>query len=207
MDTQINIRNAKKQDLNDVVRLENEIWPEGTRATKDKFESRLKIFPQGFFLALADKDIIGVSTSEIINYDLKNPPKSWEEVTDNGYIRNHNPYGNAIYVVSIGAISRRGGGSALVQAQKDLAQRLNLEFLVLGARIPGYDAYCKEHGDINIKDYIKLKREDGELIDPELRFYTRNGLKIFKIVPSYMEDDKESRNYGAIMVWKNPRLR
>ena len=207
MDTQINIRNAEKQDLNDVVRLENEIWPEGTRATKDKFESRLKIFPQGFFLALADKDIIGVSTSEIINYDLKNPPKSWEEVTDNGYIRNHNPYGNAIYVVSIGAISRRGGGSALVQAQKDLAQRLNLEFLVLGARIPGYDAYCKEHGDINIKDYIKLKREDGELIDPELRFYTRNGLKIFKIVPSYMEDDKESRNYGAIMVWKNPRLR
>ena len=43
--------------------------------------------------------------------------------------------------------------------------------------------------------------KNGELFDPELRFYSRNGLVIKEIKPNYMEDDKESRNYGAIMIW------
>lgn len=202
----MNITNAKETDLDAITKLEEEIWPEGTRASKEKFESRLKIFPEGFFLAYKEEKLIGVSTSEKINYDPKNPPTSWESITDNGYIKNtHNPEGNSIYVVSIGAVSRSGGGSALIKAQKDLTQKLNLKYLILGARIPGYDYYCKQNGDIKIEDYVKLKREDGELLDPELRFYTRNGLKLTKIISNYMEDDKESRNYGAIMVWENPK--
>ena len=147
-----------------------------------------------------DGSLIGASTSQIINYD-GSTITSWEEITDNGWIRNHNPNGNALYVVSIGSISRRGGGSALVQAQKNLAKELNLSFLVLGSRIPGYDSYCREHGEINIGEYVKLLRDDGEPLDPELRFYTRNGLSLQEIRSNYMEDDKESRNYGAIMLW------
>jgi hypothetical protein len=199
----IKIRNATIRDIDKVVGLENQIWPEGTRATKEKFESRLKIFPKGFFLALKNRKLIGISTSEIIFYNPENPPISWEAATDNGYIRNHNLNGNTLYVVSIGAVSRSGGGSALISAQKNLTQKLNLRFLVLGARIPGYDKYCKEKAEIPIEDYVKLERSDGELLDPELRFYTRNGLIIHKINPDNMEDDRESRNYGAIMVWEN----
>ena len=200
------IKNIIGKDLNDVVRLENAIWPEGTRATKDKFESRLRIFPQGFFLAYINGELIGVSTSEIIKYDPLNPPKSWESITDNGYIKQtHNTNGNALYVVSVGAKSRSGGGSALLQAQKQLAEKLNLMFLVLGARIPGYDEYCKNNREIYIEEYTKLKRDDGYHLDPELRFYMRNGLELKKIMPNYMGDDAESRNYGAIMMWENPK--
>ena len=201
-------RNAEKKDLNEIVQLENEIWPEGTRATRNKFESRLRIFPQGFFLAYKNNQLIGVSTAEIIEYDEKNPPKSWEFISDNGYITNtHNPKGNALYVVSIGAKSRSGGGSALLQEQKRLTEKLNLKFLVLGARIPGYDEYCRNGKEIKIEEYARLKRSDNELFDSELRFYTRNGLKLWKIMLNYMGDDKESRNYGAIMVWENPEYK
>jgi|SRR3989344_3322202 len=196
----IQIRFAKKENLDEVLELENKIWPLGTRAPREKFESRLKIFPKGFILVYKDGSLIGASTSQIINYD-GSTITSWEEITDNGWIRNHNPNGNALYVVSIGSISRRGGGSALVQAQKNLAKELNLSFLVLGSRIPGYDSYCREHGEINIGEYVKLLRDDGEPLDPELRFYTRNGLSLQEIRSNYMEDDKESRNYGAIMLW------
>lgn len=203
MQDKITIRNAREQDLNEIVELENKIWPEGTRATRDKFESRLKLFQQGFFLAYKDGNIIGASTSERIDYDPSNPPTSWEKITDNGYIKAHNPEGNSIYVVSIGAESRSGGGSALVQAQKKLVEKLGLKYLILGARIPGYDEYIIKNGEIPIEKYVQLKREDGELLNSELRFYTRNGLKLIKIMPNYMEDDKESRNYGAIMVWQN----
>ena len=200
------IKNAKIEDLDKVIELENEIWPEETRASKEKFQSRLKIFPEGFFLAFDNGRLIGASTSEIIFYNPKNPPTSWEAITDEGYIRNHNPNGNALYVVSIGAVSRSGGGSTLINTQKNLTQKLNLRFLILGARIPGYNTYCQKNGNININDYVKLRREDNQLLDPELRFYTRNDLTLFKIMPNYMGDDKESRNYGAIMVWENKNL-
>jgi len=200
------IKNAKIEDLGKVIELENEIWPEETRASKEKFQSRLKIFPEGFFLAFDNGRLIGASTSEIIFYNPKNPPTSWEAITDEGYIRNHNPNGNALYVVSIGAVSRSGGGSTLINTQKNLTQKLNLRFLILGARIPGYNTYCQKNGNININDYVKLKRGDNQLLDPELRFYTRNDLTLFKIMPNYMGDDKESRNYGAIMVWENKNL-
>lgn len=202
MEHKIEIKNAHIKDLDLIVRLENSIWPEGTRATADKFKKRLEIFPKGFFLASKNGSLIGASTSEVIYYDPKNPPRSWEEITDRGYIeKTHNPQGNALYVVSVGAISRSGGGSALLTAQKELVRNLNLRFLVLGARIPGYNDYCVNNKEINIEDYVKLKRKDNESLDPELRFYTRNGLSLHKIIPDYMEDDKESRNYGAIMVW------
>lgn len=203
MESPILIRKVEYDDLSRVVKLENQIWPKGTRASRAKFESRFKLFPQGFFTAFRDQELIGVSTSEIINYNPESLPTSWENITDNGFIKKtHTPNGNALYVVSIGAISRSGAGSALLEAQKKLRQKLNLQLLVLGARIPGYDAYCRAHGEIDIADYVKLTRDDGELLDSELRFYTRNGLKLLKIVPGYMEDDKESRNFGALVYFK-----
>ena len=204
MEKSIEIRNATFGDLNKITELENKIWPEGTRAPREKFVSRLQIFPRGFFVAFKNNEMIGVSTSEIIFYDLKNPPVSWESVTDNGWIKkSHDSNGNSLYVVSVGALSRSGAGSALLKAQKELSQKLNLPSLILGARIPGYDTYCKEHGDIDIQDYVKIRREDNELLDSELRFYTRNGLTLNKIISNYMEDDKESRNYGALMIKEN----
>lgn len=199
----IEVRSAIFKDLDDVVRLENKIWPEGTRASREKFESRLKFFPDGFFVAYKDERMIGVSTSEIINYDFKNHPISWEEITDNGFIRNtHDKNGNALYVVSLGAISRSGGGGALIEKQKKLVIKLGLDCLILGARISGYDKYCVENGEIGVKKYLNKTNEDGQVFDDEIRFYTRNGLEIVKIVKNYMEDDLESRNFGAVMIWK-----
>lgn len=206
MNQEVSVRNAEEKDIDSVISLENEIWPEGTRATREKFESRLNIFPRGFFLAYKSGKLIGVSTSEIIKYNSENPPESWEAITDNGFIKNtHNPQGNALYVVSIGARSRSGGGTALIQAQKKLMEELSLRFLVLGARIPGYGEYYK-NSEVPIEKYVELRRKNGQSLDPELRFYARNGLGLVKIVPNYMEDDRESRNYGAIMVWENPNF-
>ncbi len=204
MSNELIVRNATISDLDKIVELESKIWPEGTRAPRNKFESRLTVFPEGFLLAVKDGEVVGASTSEIINYDGKNPPTSWEYITDNGFIRRtHNHKGNTLYVVSIGAISRSGGGSALLNAQKELTKKLNLDYLILGARIPGYNEHCIENGDIEIEKYVKLVRDDKEPIDSELRFYKRNGLEMKKIVPNYMEDDSESRNYGAIMFFQN----
>jgi hypothetical protein len=94
-----------------------------------------------------------------------------------------------------------GLGGRLVAEQKKLAQRLGLEYLFLGARAPGYAQYIQEHGEISIEDYLKQTTETGEPLDPEIRFYQRQGLRPAKIIPDF-ESDVQSRDHGVVMVWK-----
>lgn len=208
----INIKSAKEaQDkeilLGEVLRTEAEAWPEEIRAPREKFVSRLEIFPEGFFLAYVNGKLAGVSTSERIQFDPNFPPKSWEEITDNGFIKNsHDPRGNALYVVSVGVADwaqGRGLGGVLVKAQKELVQQLGLDHLVLGARLSGYHNYHKDHSDLSAENYAQLINDRGEPQDPEIRFYTRQGLAVREVSPNYMEDDPESENFGVVMVWEN----
>lgn len=206
MTEHIEVRNATREDIDGVMRVEEEAWPAEIRAPREKFENRLKLFPQGFYVALMDGRVMGVTTSEIIPYDSAHPVDKWEGVTDNGWItKTHNPQGNALYVVSVGVSPLAGGkgvGSQLVQAQKKLVEQLNLDCLVLGARCPGYGQ--SKYDGIKVEDYVRLQRADKQLEDPELRFYTRNGLSVLKPILRYMDEDPESRHYGIVMEWRNP---
>lgn len=190
--------------LDEIIRVEKETWPEELQASREKMESRLSLFPQGFFTAKVENKIMGVSTSQISHYP--SPAKTWDELTDNGFIKNsHNPSENALYVVSAGVSKNAQGmgiGGKLIDAQKDLARTLGLRYLFLGARIPGYGAYCQKHGDIPIEKYIQLKNEKGESLDPEIRFYQRRGLQVGGVKQNF-EPDAESKDYGVLMVWEN----
>ncbi len=197
--------------LNQVDQLEQQVWPEEIQAPLEKFQSRAEVFPEGFVAITSfDQGMVGSSTSERFNFDPSKPPSSWEEITDNGWIRrSHNPSGDALYVVSVGAspkTSGQGVGTQLVREQISLAERLGLKYVVLGSRLPGYSEYHNNHG-LSAEDYLRLTRtEDGLPVDKEIRFYQRAGLEINTLVPNYMEDDPESENYGVIMVWQNPNL-
>ncbi len=202
------------QVLDGVVRVEREAWPPEIQASREKFESRAQVFPEGFLtIAVEPIGIAGVSTGLIFHYNPNKPPISWEEITDNGWIKStHTPDGNAIYIASVGATPRvraelgiSGVGSKLVEEQVVFARSLGKEYLVLGSRIPGYHEFHTQHPNIGIDEYVNLRRGE-ERFDPELRFYERAGLTVAKIVPNYMEDDPESENYGAVMVWSNKEL-
>lgn len=202
----INIEN-KPELLNEVLRVEAEAWPVEIRAPKEKFEARLGLFPEGFVLAYVDNKLAGVSTSEVINYDPSDPPTTWEGTTDNGFIRkSHQINGNAIYVVSVGVsgwAQGNGLGSKLLSKQKELAITKKLTYLVLGSRLPGYREFHIDNPEVSAEQYSEMKNDDDEPKDPEIRFYSRQGLKVARIVPNYMEDDPESEDYGAVMVWEN----
>ena len=190
--------------LNEVETVEKSAWPPELQASRTKFESRLNVFPEGFIALRVDGKIRAVTTSQVCTYD---PSRSyaWDEVTDSGMIRqSHNSSGNALYVVSVGVSSDSQGmglGGRLVQEQKELAKKLRLKYLFLGARIPGYADYVKDHGEISVEDYLKLANEKGEPVDPEIRFYKRQGLEPRKIIPDFEPDD-ESKGYGVVMVWQ-----
>ena len=210
MNIEVKIANSSDQRglLDEILRVEEEAWPEEVRATREKFISRLNIFPEGFFLAYLEGKLTGVLTSEIINFDINDPPVSWEGITDNGLIEStHYKGGNALYVVSLGVsklAQGRGLGSCLLEEARNFIKNKRLDFLVLGARIPGYHQFHEEHPTVDVKEYLRTKKEGTRYpIDSEIRFYTRNRLRVLKIVPNYMEDDPESENYGAVMIWEN----
>lgn len=198
---------SKEQFLNDVVEVEKNSWPPELQAPREKFESRLNLFPEGFFVVKIDGKIKGVSTSQVTTYDSSST-RTWDEITDNGTIKQtHNPSGDSLYVVSVGVGAEsqgKGIGGMLVKSQIDLVKKLGLKRLFLGARAPGYDAYCKKNGEISMEEYLELKNDKGEAVDPEVRFYERQGLQPAKIIPNF-EPDLQSRDYGVVMVWENPQ--
>ena len=214
----IKVRNVEREDLDDVIRVEQEAWPAELRASRDKFESRLNVFPDGFFGVYVNGKLVGVSTSISINYNF-NDKFDWYKLTDNGYGRNHNIKGNCLYVVSVGTSQSKELkqvrdylkinnlktlGTMLVEKQIGLAKKLGKEVLVLTARVPGYKNYY-ESCKCSIDEYLDLTINKNKIIepyDPEIRFYKRCGLDISKIIPD-AEEDHDSMNYGVIMSWKN----
>ncbi len=206
VDSGVKVQGAQKEEfLNQVIEAEKSAWPPELQATRQKFESRLKLFPQGFVIVRDNGKIKGVSTSQITTYD-PNSSRTWDEITDDGMIeKTHNPQGDSLYVVSVGVSANaqgKGIGGVLVKSQIELARKLGLKYLFLGARVPGYDAYCRQNGDMSMEDYLKVKNEKGDTFDPEIRFYERQGLHPAKIIPNF-EPDRQSRDFGVVMLWEN----
>ena len=177
--------------------------------TKEQLDIRpiYNLFPEGFFTAYLEGKGIGNIETFKINYDFSESTfPTWAEITADGTGENHDPNGKILYVLSLGVDPNYRGmrlGQKLVQVVKERCIELNLKCVALGCRVPDY----YKHRDIDINEYIQLKREDGEFLDSELRFYSRCGLEFIKALPEYMSGenaDEESLNYGVLSIWNNP---
>ena len=168
------------------------------------------LFKEGFFTAYLDGKGIGNIETFKLKYDLeaKDFP-TWAEITKNGTGQTHDPDGDILYVLSLGVDPNYRGmqlGQKLVEAVKVRCVELNLKCVALGCRVPDYH----KHSDVDINEYITLKRPDGEFLDSELRFYSRCGLKFKKVLPEYMSGenaDEESLNFGVLSIWENPNYK
>lgn len=201
----LEIRQVKSKDMRKILRIEREAWPEGLRATREMFHSRLKTFPEGFLCAVENRDVQGFVVTEILNYDIQRSSLSWQEATDNGYIRNtHNPNGDTLYGVSLSVspCARKGVAIALLEAAGKFAIKRGLKRVLFGSRLPRYHKYAAQ---MSIDEYVSAKTRTGRYLDPELGMYQSIGLKPLKVIPKYIKDP-ESLNYGILVVWENPFL-
>ena len=228
MRKKIKVRKARIDDLEGILLVEEEAWPKGLRASQKMYESRLKTFPQGTFVAKINGKIEGVVITEIIDSELINHIRTWDEVTDNGYIRNtHNPEGDTVYGVnlSVSLSAQKRVAITLLEAVGKLVIEYNLKQGLLGGRIPGFAKYFKQyrrkknlpvgasHSDRSsvsdkerdkvAQEYLGAANSHGRALDPEIGFYKKLGLKPIKLLPDYIEDP-QSLNYGVLFCWSNP---
>ena len=206
----VRIRVARSDDVPDLVTLSREVY--GARAAWKSPELFLhqERFPEGQLVAEVDRadeeepalsTIVGMAVSLILDSRRWPPGAPWREVTDRGRLTTHDPGGDMLYGAGLAVHPRsrgRGVARALYAAREALLERLGLEVIRAGARIPGYGAVADR---MSAREYVQEVVE-GLRSDPTLSFQLRMGFSVVEVAEDYLRTDRESRGWAAIIEWR-----
>lgn len=202
------IRNYNKDDFMELISIQKESFPPPFSSdlwwNENQLSNHTSLFPEGALCVEIDGILAGSVTGLIVNFDLEHPDHSWEEITDNGYIKNHDREGDTLYIVDIcvrPSYRKLDLGKLLMQSMYETVVHLKLSRLLGGGRMPGFHKHAQ---DLTPEEYIE-KVVSGELRDPVISFLLRCGRTPLVLVPDYLVDD-ESCNYALLMEWRNPFL-
>lgn len=165
------VRNASAADLNRVTELETRIFGAHSITPFDRghFSAWLEVYPQGFFVAEQDGEVVGYTYTQVIKCNPNDPREldrwtSFNVMNDSGYTRaSHRADGNYHLGVNIGSVVP-GAGKVLVEALVDLGNALGKPLLGM-SRISGLKAYFEKlvvdrivnrHVDVKMKNAIAL---------------------------------------------------
>ena len=143
----IEIRNIEYKDIDEIIQLQLLCFPGMVPWKREHLESHLGYFPEGQFCAEFEGKIIGSCSSLIINFDEYDDEHTWDDITDNGYITNHNPDGYNLYGIEVMVhpdYRTTKIGHRLYEARKELARLLNLKSIIIGGRIPNYHKFADD---------------------------------------------------------------
>ncbi|NLP52004.1 GNAT family N-acetyltransferase [Bacillus sp. RO1] len=200
------IRNYREKDFAQLIRVQQECFPPPFPSelwwNEEQLKNHVDLFPDGSLCVEIDGEIAGSMTGLRVNYTPGEPDHSWEQITDNGYIRNHQSEGNTLYVVDISvspAYRKLGLGKWLMQSMYEVVIQLGMERLLGGGRMPHYHKYKDE---MSAEGYLE-KVVNGDIKDPVISFLLHCGRTPVKVVKNYLEDE-DSCNHATLMEWKNP---
>ena len=140
-ETSVILRNLSLEDFPALVALQLACFPTMQPWQEDQFKSQLKVWPESQLGIFVDDKLVASAAHLVVEYgDYSNWSDFWQ-MSDNGYIRNHDPEGDSLYGIEIQVhpdyrgmkLSRR-----LYDARKTLCRDRNLARMMIGGRIPGY---------------------------------------------------------------------
>ncbi|MEI7028084.1 GNAT family N-acetyltransferase [Paenibacillus sp. y28] len=200
------IRNYTAQDFDELIQIQSECFPPPFPSelwwNREQLTEHVTRFPEGAVCVELGGQLAGSMTGLRVHYFPGDPDHTWEEITDNGYIRNHRPDGNTLYIVDISirpAFRQFGLGKQLMQAMYELVIQLGLDRLLGGGRMPGYHKHARL---LTAEQYLD-EVIAGRLTDPVVTFLLRCGRTPVKVSAGYLEDE-ESLGYAALLEWRNP---
>ena len=83
------VRPLRPDDWDSVVALEQRCFPGMETWSKEQFDSQLAIFPEGQIGVEYQGKLVASSSSLILDFELYKDWHSFDEISDNGFIRNH----------------------------------------------------------------------------------------------------------------------
>ncbi|MCY4145236.1 MAG: GNAT family N-acetyltransferase [Chloroflexi bacterium] len=169
------------------------------------FRRHCRLFPEGNFVALAGERVIGLGSGFLTDFDFDDAQHNFQEIIAGGWYSHHDPAGDWYYGGDISVhpdYRRRGVGSRLYAARKDIVQRLNRRGIVAGGLIPGFAAHKRA---MSPQEYVDKVRQ-GQLRDSTLSFQLGRGFVVRGLLRDYIEDEA-SDNWATLIVWRNPAYR
>lgn len=200
------VRNYSQQDFEELISIQKESFPPPFPSelwwNEEQLSNHITFFQEGALCVEIDGKLAGSITGLLVKLDLNDIEHTWEEITDNGYIRNHDKDGDTLYIVDIcirPSYRSLDLGKLLMQSMYETVISLGAKRLLGGGRMPGFHKHSHE---MNPEEYLEGVVK-GEIRDPVISFLLRCGRTPLQIVSNYLEDE-ESHNYAALMEWKNP---
>jgi predicted amidohydrolase len=195
----------KKSDFKAVVEIQRKSFPTIDPWTKEQFESQLAMFAEGQIGVEIDGQLVATSSALIVDEEDFGAYHTFDEVSDKGFIRNHDPEGDTLYGIDI-AIDPKHRGVHLTrriyEARKELARRRNLRAILIAGRIPGY---AKQQDKMTAEEYVRrVVRKDLKDRDPVLTAQLAQGFAVRDVLKGYLPSDTESVGYAVFMEWLNP---
>lgn len=199
---QMAIRSLTMDDYDALVAMHLKCFPGLEPWSRAQIESQLRIFPEGQICVEIDGQLAASSSCLIINNDPQVAWHNWREVSDNGFIRNHNPHGDTLYGIEIMVdpefrgmkLSRR-----IYDARKELCRDRNIERMIIGGRIPGYHKYADQ---MSAREYVEQVMTKA-IFDPVLTAQVANGFALKGLIPNYVPNDDQSKGYATHLEWLN----
>ncbi len=172
------------------------IWKES------HIKTLLNKFPEGQVVVKVNGQIAGCALSIIIKHNNFNQKHTYKEITGNYTFNTHNNDGDTLYGIDVFIKPEFRGlrlGRRLYDYRKELCEKLNLEGIVFGGRIPNYHKYAAE---MTPKEYIEKVRL-REIHDPVLNFQLSNDFHALRVLKGYLEGDAVSHEYAVLLKWDN----
>lgn len=198
----IKLRNILIRDYDAITKLQLKCFPNMKPWSVTQFTNILNTFSKGQVCILYEKKIIASSCSLIINFSNYNETSSWNELTDNGNISNHDINGDTLYGMEIMVDPQFRGmklSRRLYDTRKNIAKHFNLQRILIGGRLPNYYKHEKK---INIDKYVE-NVIDRKIYDPVLTAQLANGFSLKRVLPNYLPNDKDSCGYATLLEWTN----
>lgn len=190
------------EDFEEVKALQLKVFKGMEAYTKQQFRSQLKHFQDGQIGIFFDGKLVASCSSIMIDLDEYTDRHTWEDIADNGFIRNHDPDADTLYGIEIMVDPEYRDmklGRRLYDARKDLCKQMNLKRILVGGRLPNYGKYQDK---MDIKSYVESVTSK-KIYDPVLTFQIQNDFVVKRIIKNYLREDTESCGYATLMEWPN----
>lgn len=202
-------------DLDDIMKVENETWIPTMRASREKIEDRIKNGHR-YFGYIINEDLAGmVAWSYQRIRSLQEFPKDFSSFSSGKSILGGS---NAAFIYNVGVAKKfqgQGFGTKMVKAAIGYIKGEGINEVFLDGRCPSYNGsmqYKEEHVpqspefkksiDLCVKEN-RVPRVDEIRHDPTLRFYNNNGFQPVLLTSSgFITADQASGGYRVIMYTK-----
>jgi len=197
----VNLEAEMADDLEQIELLSFPLANPDDLLSAEDIRAYARVFPQGYFVALADDRPVGQGAGIYLDFDFDHPQHTIAGITGEHQCGSHDPEGVWYYGTDISVhpdFRGRGIGTRLYDARKALVVREAKCGIIAGASLPGYFGH---KATMTAEEYV-ASVVAGDLYDPTLSFQISHGFEVRGMLEGYLEDEADD-GWAALIVWEN----